>query len=51
MKTIINNLMQIIGFPMVSLVFYAVHSGSFLHFVLGCFGFGLFMTGLLRDAK
>jgi len=47
----LNGLMQIIGFPMTALTFYAVHSGSFLHFVLGVAGFVLFMTGLLRDAE
>lgn len=50
-STITNNLMQVIGFPMTALTFYAVHSGSFLHFVLGIAGFVLFMAGLLRDAK
>lgn len=51
LKTIINNLMQIIGFPMTAFIFYSVHSGQFFHFVMGCFGFVLFMTGLLREVE
>lgn len=43
--------MQIIGFPMIGFTFYAVHSGSLLHFTLGVFGAALFFTGLIRDAE
>lgn len=51
MKTKINNVMQILGFPMTACIFYSVHSGLFLHFVIGCLGFVMFMVGLLNNAE
>lgn len=49
MKTLINNTLTFGGFIMMAGIPYSVYSGQFLFFVMGCFGFSLFMRGLLID--
>lgn len=49
MKTLINNILTIAGFIMIVGIPYSVYSGQFLFFVMGCFGFALFMRGLFMD--
>lgn len=49
MKSFINNTLTIMGFVMIAGIYYAVYSGSFFYFVIGCLGFALMMRGLLAD--
>lgn len=46
MKRFIINLLTITGFVMIVGIPYAVYSGSFFYFVIGCLGYAVMMKGL-----
>jgi len=51
MKQFLINLLTITGFVMIVGIPYAVYSGSFLCFVIGCLGFAVMMKGLFMDTE